>query len=143
MSQTFHLLEKMMRSTHGILFRYLKPYGLWKGQPKILIHLSKNDGLTKKEIAHHHSLAPSTVTKSIERLEKHQFVKTAVDQHDKRKIRVYITEKGRQTERDLFDYKRFYTEMMFDGISEDELDVMNDILARMVRNINHYKGQNE
>ncbi|MCH4888663.1 MarR family transcriptional regulator [Acidaminobacter sp. JC074] len=138
MYDLFVLLQEVMRHNHKLLHKNLEPYGLYKGQPKILGLLSHHEALSKKDIAERFKLAMPTVTKTIERLEKNGFVSTFQDASDKRRTLVKLTDKGREVHNDLISFKKSYAEIIFDGISQEELLQMKSVLEKVKLNVLEY-----
>ncbi len=66
--ETYDLFNEVSRKIMHIMREKLKSCGLYKGQPKLLFLLNKDDGLTKKEISQRFEIAAPTVTKMVERL---------------------------------------------------------------------------
>src|SRR5512147_378522 len=69
--------------------------GLYQGQPPLLRQLWGQEGLTQTELAERLKLAPATVTKMLQRMEKTGFIARRPDSEDQRISRVYLTEAGR------------------------------------------------
>lgn len=143
MFDTFELLQEVMRNSHKILGMRLEPFDLYKGQPKVLKFLYEHDGANKKSIANRFNIAMPTVTKMIERLEKKEFVTSKTDENDKRKTLVYLTEKGRETHEALYTFKKDYADIVFDGINEEDLELLKEMLEKMNNNAKEYKKQYE
>lgn len=138
MYSTFLLLQEVMRHSHKSLRNNLEPYGLYRGQPKILGFLSKNKGITKKEIADRFNVSMATVSKTIERLENNGFVTSALDEDDKRKRRVSITDKGTLVDKELISFKKHYAEMVFKDVSDEDITHLERILNQMNTNMLGY-----
>ncbi len=69
--------------------------GLYQGQPPLLRQLWDQEGLTQTELAERLKIAPATVTKMLQRMEKTGFIARQTDPEDQRVSRVYLTEAGR------------------------------------------------
>ena len=134
MYTTFSLMQEVMRKTHQSLRNNLVPYGLYKGQPRVFGFVCHHDGISKKEIATRFNISMATVSKTIERLEKNDFVSTKLDENDKRKRRVYITERGIKADHELIGFKKSYAEMIFKDISEEDIVVFEKVLEQMKKN---------
>lgn len=135
MFEIFLLLQDIMRLSHKSLRNNLKPYGLFKGQPKILGYLSHHDMASKKDIADRFNIAMPTVTKTIERLEKNDFVKTTPDRKDKRKKRVSLTKKGIEVDVELVNFKKAYAHKIFKDINKEDLDHFEKVLLKLKSNM--------
>ncbi len=71
--ETYDLFNEVSRKIMHIMREKLKSCGLYKGQPKLLFLLNKDDGLTKKEISQRFEIAAPTVTKNGRKIEKQRF----------------------------------------------------------------------
>lgn len=74
----------------------LDEIGVYHGQPHMLFVLSKEDGLSQKDLAERLNIKASTITVMLNRMEKANLVTRKQDNEDKRISRVYITEEGRE-----------------------------------------------
>jgi len=141
MFQTFLLLQDVMRLSHKSLRNNLKPYGLYKGQPKILGFLAHHEHVTKKDIAERFQVAMPTITKTIERLEANGFVVTLQDDQDKRKQRVNLTDHGRKVEEELITFKKSYADQVFKDISQEDQDHLERILSKIKENMLEFNNE--
>lgn len=73
----------------------LNELGLYSGQEMLLLQLWNEEGITQSALVEKLCVEPSTVTKSLQRLEKAGFVVRRPDADDSRVSRVYLTQAGR------------------------------------------------
>jgi len=73
----------------------LNALGLYYGQEMLLLQLWNEEGITQSALVEKVCVEPSTVTKSLQRLEKAGFVERRQDAEDSRVSRVYLTPAGR------------------------------------------------
>lgn len=71
------------------------------GQAPLLYELHKGDGLSQRELADRLLVRPSTITVTLRRLEKSGLVRRQADERDQRVSRVYLTDEGMATFRQL------------------------------------------
>jgi len=86
-------------ATHAINQRYaplLKPLGLTYPQYITLLVLEERDGASVGEISEALKMGTSTTTPLLKRLEIMGHVKRRRQKDDERKVRVYLTQTGRQ-----------------------------------------------
>jgi MarR family transcriptional regulator, organic hydroperoxide resistance regulator len=69
--------------------------GLYPGQEMVLYVLWDREGITQSELGEHLCVDPSTVTKSLQRLQQSGVIERRQDQEDGRVSRVYLTPHGR------------------------------------------------
>ena len=79
----------------------LDAIGIYRGQPPVLYVLHEQEGLTQSELAARLEVAPATVTKMLQRLERAGFVQRQTDSEDQRVSRVYLTDAGRAIQEDV------------------------------------------
>ena len=95
----YSLIGKVNHKSAIYGFELLKEKNLHPRQMPLIIHLSKCEGCTQKELAEKMQIKPSTLNVLIGRMEKKQ------DEKDSRKSRIYFTEKGKSISEDC--HKRF------------------------------------
>jgi DNA-binding MarR family transcriptional regulator len=132
---TVDTMRKVMHSSGVYMRTQLEALGLYGGQPKVLILLSSEDGLTKKALAQRFEVTAPTITKMIERLEKNGFVCTKKDTEDRRITRVYLEDRGRAVLKELKVFKQESQDVYFKGFTEEEIALLQTMLERVRENI--------
>ncbi len=124
----------------SMLHRYriskaLSGLNLYRGQPEILAYLLAHGDCSQKALAGHIGVSPASVATSIKRMCKAGFVERTEDENDRRINRLRITEKGREV------YAAGNSECgktdaeMFRGFSDEEISVLESMLARIAENL--------
>lgn len=139
--ETYDLISKLVHKTRHLFMGNLEKVGLYRGQPKFLFLLNKNNGLTKKEISERLDIAAPTVTKTIERLSNKGFVYTEKDSKDKRVTRVYISEEGSSLIQHLIDFKAGYHQVLLKGIEVEEEEQFRSTLLKVIANLEEYREE--
>lgn len=115
--------------------QYMDQINLYRGQGMLLKFLSAYDGMTHSEIAERLEISPAAVTKVIRRLEEQNYLKRQPDPKDDRISRVYIEPEGRKIADDIHRKFGQLDEQMFQGFSEEELEILFGYLLRMQSNL--------
>jgi len=136
---TLELFREVVKKSMYFMHAKLESMGLYRGQPKMLFLLDKEDGLTKKELAERFEVSAPTVTKMVERLEKNGFLTTKKDEKDKRITRVYISDKGRSQLHELRDFRSEAADIYFKDMSDEEIETLNTLLEKVKKNISEHK----
>ena len=128
MIKTDHMHKALIDSRVGVL-------GIHRTQHRILMHLARYDSLpSQKELAKYLDVTPAAVTGALKKIEQEGYVERTLG-HDNRYNELRITEKGR----DLVDKTRLIfgqaDASMFDGFSDDELDLYISCLERLQANM--------
>ncbi|CFX93037.1 MarR-type HTH domain [Syntrophomonas zehnderi OL-4] len=88
-------LRVAMKKIDKNLSQQLEVYGVSIPQSFILFSLLEQDGATLKEVGNKTLIDSSSMTVLVDKLEKDGLVERKLDSQDRRAIRVFITEKGR------------------------------------------------
>lgn len=132
-------------TAHGAVFERL---GLKEvGQPRLLFILNdlsrEGKRCTQRELANFMDRSPSTITMSINSLEKHGYIRRAPDEHDKRRNYVEITDDGiliaEKCRRAFDDIDR----AMYSGFSDDKKAELAGIFDRITANLIGLAGGEE
>lgn len=107
------------------------------GQAMCLRLLSVDDGASQRDIARVLHVAPPTVSKMLTAMERAGLVERRPDAADQRLTRVYLTESGREREREMGRAVGEYVNATFATLPEDErrelvrlLEKLRDSIAR-------------
>lgn len=109
---TFKKLEKY-------LSRSVEPYGITLAQAFVLFTLLQNDGCTLTEIANKSDIENSSMTSLVDRLENVKLVERRADATNRRIMRVFITEEGRQLGYNLLDTGIKYNNDLQQSLGDD------------------------
>jgi MarR family transcriptional regulator, organic hydroperoxide resistance regulator len=108
-------------------------------QGRILFILWQEDHLAIHELSQRTSLAKTTLTSMLDRMEKNGILKRVFDPIDRRQIWIELTDKARA----LFaDYQAVSSRMgaiFYQGFSPAEIAQLDDTLARILKNLKDYE----
>ena len=133
--EVLHQIGKVCGSNYHRMRELLDGLGLYKGQPPVLHALWEQNGMTQSELAETLNRSPSTITKTVQRMERSGFVERRPDPHDERVSRVHLTEAGRQIQSDVEVVWHTLATETFAGFNEEELATLYSMLRRMYQNI--------
>lgn len=129
------LLSDLARLHFSRVHTLLAKIGVYRGQPPILNGLCKKDGVMQKEIADALNLTPATITDTLQRMEKSGLLERRTDPEDARVSRVYITEKGRETKKQVDEIIRDIDEETFKGLTMEEKLLFRRLILKMINNL--------
>jgi DNA-binding MarR family transcriptional regulator len=135
------LFVQVCRLHYSRAHTLLEEIGLYRGQPPVLRFLHQQDGLTQTDLATRLQLAPATVTKMIQRMEKTGFVQRRPDPGDQRVSRVYLTEAGRAIKTKLDRILQIMEADAFAGFTPDERVMLRRLLHQMRKNLLKVAGE--
>ena len=109
-------------------------------QAGILLALAGKE-LSQKELAERMNVTPSTITTSIQKMEKEGYVVRRPDSKDQRVMRLSVTEKSCTYLENLGKVGRMMDETVFAGMSVEEKIVLRRLLVQVCDNL--WKAENE
>lgn len=96
-------IEKLARMVETILENELIDTDLSRGQYEYILYLLNNEGTNQYDISQDLLIDKTTVAKALKKLEQSKYIMRKVDQRDKRKVKVYLTKKGKDLNNYLND----------------------------------------
>ena len=115
---------------------------LFSGQQDILFFINENEGITLRELADKLDVAPATASVSVKRMEKSGFIIKKADEADGRIIRLYPTEKARQTPLKIREKMDKMDLILKQGMTEEEAKVLSRLLDKAVSNLEKEENAN-
>lgn len=110
-------------------------HGVREGQQFILMCLWEQDGQTPGQIAKQLQLATPTVTKGATRMEATGLLTRQPDPHDRRLVRLYLTERGHELKEILDHEMRKLAERALATLSEEERGQLIKMLTQIRSNL--------
>lgn len=108
------------------------------GMGHFLFALFAEDGLTLRDLTARTGLAPSSVTETVQRMEREGLVKRARDREDKRAVRVTLTPAARALEPRLRAVAKRFQEVLEDGFSARDARRLRAGLSRVIENLHEH-----
>lgn len=134
------LLAQVCRLHYIRAQELLDVIGIYRGQPPVLYLLHEQEGLTQSELAARLEVAPATVTKMLQRLERAGFVQRHTDTEDQRVSRVYLTDAGRAIQSDVVATLGRLAEETFSGFTMEERIVCRRLMLDMRDRLSRVMG---
>ncbi|MGL4337216.1 MAG: MarR family winged helix-turn-helix transcriptional regulator [Turicibacter sp.] len=117
--------------------RYLtekyEKYGIGFGQYQFLIQLYLKDGLSHEELTELISVDKATTTRAIKKLQELGYVDILLNQKDKRKYCIYLTEKATVIKDEFLDISQTRENELVGSLSKEELNTLYDLLRKVAR----------
>ena len=115
--------------------------GLYQGQPPMLRELWEQEGLTQTQLAENLKIAPATVTKMLQRMEKTGFIQRKPDPEDQRVSRVYLTEAGRKVQNEVENVFKTLEAETFAHLTLEENLLLRRLLLQLRDNLLTVTGE--
>ena len=104
-------------------------------QGRIMFVLWEKDGIAINELAKRTSLAKSTLTSMLDRLEEAGHVTRVPSDEDRRKILIKRTDKDRAWQKTYVQVSKEMSELFYAGFSASEIDAFEAYLGRILDNL--------
>ena len=139
-----------MKNTGGFLITRIKQVGgrvfdrilsqkkidVFNGaQGRILYVLWQDDGIPISELSRQTGLATTTLTSMLDRMETAGLVYRDRGDKDRRKIRIYLTEKAKGLEEDYNSVSEEMSRIYYKGFSDQEIEQLESYLERILINV--------
>lgn len=127
-------------------FCLLSETGIHPKQMPLLMQLSRKEGMSQKEISANLHISAPTVAVSMKRLEKSGLIERKSDEQDQRRIRIYLTERGRELIEKAQRQVEKSEKIIFKGFSESERCLMKRFFDQMIVNLeaeNNLEGDSQ
>lgn len=109
--------------------------GVSNGYRRMFRILCRHDGITQVELAKASSLSSPSVSTALNKMEADGLVKRVPDERDRRKVYVFITDKGREQDKYIMEQCRSAEGVMMQGFSSEEREQLIGMLRRMLINL--------
>jgi MarR family transcriptional regulator for hemolysin len=130
--------ESMFLVTHAWrteLDRRLRPLGFSHSRWLLLLHLSRNDGCTHRELAQSMGIEAATLVKLVDHMEKEGLLKRCTSETDRRVKHLRLSEEGKKVVENIRSYAADLRKEVLSGLSQSEiktaLDVLNNIRGKL------------
>ncbi len=127
-------ISLLYRYSQIYLTKELEPYGIGKGQFLFLFVLYKKDGLSQEELSQILNMDKGTTARAIDKLEKSGYVTKKSYEKDLRINHIFLTEKAKKFEPQLYSILKNWTDILSTGMEKDEVEKTFNSLAKMTEN---------
>lgn len=121
----------------------LEPYGIGSGQFIFLNVLYHKDGIRQEEMADFLDIDKGTTARAIKRLEEEGYIYRRTDSKDHRAQLVFLTQKAKDIEEDIYKILRSWTEILLSDFSIEDSKKAEELLEAMTKNIHRYYEREE
>jgi len=140
-------LAQMLRDAHRAFNRALQgrisPFGVSMGQWFFLRALWERDGLTQRELSQRVGMMEPTTVTAINSMERRGLVERVRNPHDRRKVNIYLTQKGRSLRAVLDPFAAEVAAAAVERLEARDIDQTKAILRHIIDNLDAYHWQGD
>ncbi len=130
-----YLMNRIMGRYNAALRKEITGFGLTTARMRALAVLSVLDGPLMRDLAVYAVVETSTLSRTLDALERDGLVLRVADREDSRAVRIHLTQKGRETYDMLWPHLADAYELMFRGISDTERRAFVATLQTILKNV--------
>ena len=101
-------------------------------QLKVLILLTRHDGIASQELTRHLGVTSATLSGIVDRLVAHGYVTRTEDQHDRRIRRIHLSAAGREILTEIMDSGARAQQRLLSRLDDETLAMLETVLARLL-----------
>ena len=133
---TFYMIDKAIRSYRNYAQKKLREngYKITIDQWLIIKSILENPGIMQQDLAEKVFKDNASVTRIIELLVKSDYLEREVNQSDRRRSHLQVTESGKSIIGKVQHLILQNRKVTLSGISERELEILNSTLIKIVQN---------
>jgi DNA-binding MarR family transcriptional regulator len=113
----------------------LASHGVYPGQWGVLMFLWVQDGQTQRELSRQVAIDDASMVHSIDRMERDGLVRRVRNEHDRRQINIFLTEKGRALRDQLIPCALAGNAVATQGFTEEEHNKVSALFHRMIASL--------
>ncbi|WP_456270995.1 MarR family winged helix-turn-helix transcriptional regulator [Bacillus sp. AK031] len=113
----------------------LEEYNLAPEQNLVMMLLWEKDGMTQNQIAERLGKDKTNLARMASSLEKKGFIKRTNCQDDRRSLKLYLTETGKDLGEKVVPIAEAFNDIVCEGISEQDLEEFERILTKINVNV--------
>ncbi|WP_236025048.1 MarR family winged helix-turn-helix transcriptional regulator [Arenibaculum pallidiluteum] len=130
-----HLVRDLNKAFARSLQNRIALHGVSMGQWFFLRALWEQDGLTQRELSQRVGMMEPTTVTALNGMERRGLVERVRNVHDRRKVNIYLTAKGRSLREVLLPCSDAVSEQARRGIDAEALNTAMAVLERMMGNL--------
>ncbi|MGI6153328.1 MAG: MarR family winged helix-turn-helix transcriptional regulator [Christensenellaceae bacterium] len=132
-------LQNQILQLGNILYRRYNPWvnlkegaHIHRGQTRLLRLLFMQDGISLKEVVEKLDIRPSSAGELAAKLEQASLITRKPDEKDKRIMRLYLTEAGREKAQGVASARDEMMGEIFSGLTEEEQQTLSTLLEKLI-----------
>ncbi len=132
MNSEYDVLGSAMKLVRTMKRRERPEGGSSRGMMRLLAVLSKNPGISPKELAEHLEIRPASLSERIRKLEEEGIIRRDTDEEDLRRIKVTIMPRGEAILKETRAMREEDRKLITEVLSEEEQKMFCKISQKLV-----------
>ena len=136
-SEIGYLLKVIQENAERLANQIYRPADLTSAQVRLMKYVRSREGrmATQKEIEHYFQVSHPTVVGIVQRLEHKGFVRTEMDERDKRKKLIFLTEYEEKMYQQVKSSHEKMEHILTAGMTEEQIRRLSELLSLVLCNL--------
>lgn len=122
---------------------YGERFGISIPEWRVLATLGQFKEITAREIGHHSHMHKTTVSRAVAALSERHLIARRQNNEDMRESFLTMTPKGATVYLEIVPLARAFAEQLSEGLSRDELQLLDGLITRLMGRVAHFEGATE
>ncbi len=124
-------IKKSWHSLSRLYNQKAQKHGITTSIAFVLMNISSSEGTPATKIAPLMGLESRSLTRVLKNLEEKGFIYREQDPHDRRSVRIFLTEKGKEKKHKAVETVKAFNKFVFERIPENKLNTFRQV-SRMI-----------
>ncbi len=129
------MINGIGREFGGRMRNECEKLGIKSSYRQIIFHLAREDGLSQLDLVKFTRFKPPTISVTVQNMESEGYIIRKTDPEDSRIIRVYLSEKGRQVEKEILENIHKIEDKFTEKMPGELLKSLRENLEKLIENI--------
>lgn len=129
------ILGSVFTDTSRLHHRYhhtiFESFNIHRGQNRLFDKLKESEGISQTELAHRMNIAPATLTRMVQNMEKNGYVSRRTNADDQRVTLIHLTSKGVETRTIINKKLKAVDQKIFKNFTPEEKEILYNMLLRV------------
>lgn len=137
------LTGNIYRNTLAHNSEVFKKYSLGSGTYPYLLILSNNEGINQNQLSKELAVDKALSARVIKKLIDLEYIHKELNKDDSRAYQLFITDKAKEIIPDIREEIKKWNDIITQNLNEEEKEILENLLNKVMTNINKYKAENE
>lgn len=128
-------MDRLIGLRRHLINREADENGIYLGQLRVVRYINEHPGCSQREIAAALQQTPAAITLSTKRLQEIGLITKETDPQNLRQYHLYVTEKGVENGESFMNVLNRYSDITFEGFTDEELEQLDSFIERMYLNL--------
>ncbi len=127
----FILLNIISKGQIRFIENQIQDFDINPADLPFLLYISKHENVKQKDIANHFYVSEANIARSLKKLEKNGFVKRQIDEKNKRRRLISLTDKGKEISSSLINLLKDWENFIYQNTDDEDINKFREVLYEL------------